>query len=69
MTIAEDDTLPGFQVVAEVQTHGPIGLEMESLTAVSNACLTLLYMLKAVNRAIIIGDIRVAAKSGGRSGD
>ena len=68
VTIAEDATLPGFQAVAEVRTHGPTGVEMEALTAISTAYLTLFDMLNAVDRAKIIGDIRVTAKSGGRSG-
>lgn len=69
VTIAADDTLPGFNVRAEVRTSGPTGVEMEALTAVSVACLTLFDMLKAVDRAMVIEGIRVTAKSGGRSGD
>ena len=64
-----DDALPGFQVTAEVRTKGVTGVEMEALTAVSVACLTLFDMLKAVDRTIVIGAIQVEAKSGGRSGD
>ena len=64
-----DESLPGFKVEAEVRTNGVTGVEMEALTAVSIACLTLFDMLKAIDRAMVIGDIRVVAKSGGKSGD
>ena len=60
--------LPGVRVTAEVKTSGPTGVEMEALTAVSVACLTLYEMLKAVERAMRIGGIRVLEKAGGRSG-
>lgn len=69
VTIELDDSLPGFQVSAEVRTVGPTGVEMEALTAVSVACLTLFDMLKAVDRAMVIQGIRVTEKSGGRSGN
>ncbi len=69
VTIAPDDGLPGFTVRAEVRTSGPTGVEMEALTAVSVACLTLFDMLKAVDRTMVVEGIRVTAKSGGRSGD
>ena len=68
VTIELDDDLPGFQVKAEVRTVAQTGVEMEALTAVSVACLTLFDMLKAVDRAMIIDGIRVVEKSGGRSG-
>lgn len=67
--ITPDDDLPGFRVRAEVRTSGQTGVEMEALTAVSVACLTLFDMLKAVDRAMTIDGIRMTAKSGGRSGD
>jgi len=67
--IAIDDTLPGFRIAAEVRTAGRTGVEMEALTAVSVAGLTLFDMLKAVDRTMVIGAIQVTAKSGGRSGD
>jgi cyclic pyranopterin phosphate synthase len=59
---------PGVRVTAEVKTSGQTGVEMEALTAVSIACLTLYDMLKAVDRAMRIGGIRVLEKAGGRSG-
>jgi cyclic pyranopterin phosphate synthase len=64
-----DDALPGFRIGAEVRTNGVTGVEMEALTAVSVACLTLFDMLKAIDRTMVIGGIEVAAKSGGKSGD
>ncbi len=63
-----DNGLPGFRVSAEVRTVGQTGVEMEALTAVSVACLTLFDMLKAVDRKMVIDGIRVTEKSGGRSG-
>ena len=69
VTIEIDAALPGFRVEAEARTHGVTGVEMEALTAVSVACLTLFDMLKAIDRTMIIGGIAVVAKTGGRSGD
>lgn len=66
--ITLDDSLPGFAVAVRVRTNGQTGVEMEALTGVSVACLTLFDMLKAVDRTMEIGAIRVAAKAGGRSG-
>lgn len=68
VTIELDNDLPGFRVAAEVRTVSQTGVEMEALTAVSVACLTLFDMLKAVDRTMEIGRIRVTEKSGGRSG-
>ena len=64
-----DDALPGFRVSAETRTNGVTGVEMEALTAVSIACLTLFDMLKAIDRTMVIGGIEVTSKSGGASGD
>ncbi len=63
------DDPPGVRIIAEVKTAGPTGVEMEALTAVSVACLTLYDMLKAVDRAMHFDGIRLLEKSGGRSGD
>jgi cyclic pyranopterin phosphate synthase len=63
-----DDSLPGFRVGSEVRTNGVTGVEMEALTAVSVACLTLFDMLKAIDRTMVIGGIEVTSKSGGKSG-
>ena len=59
----------GLTVRASAATTGPTGVEMEALTAVSVALLTLYDMAKALDRAMILGDIRLLEKSGGRSGD
>lgn len=69
VTIDLDDALPGFVVTAEARVSGPTGVEMEALTAVSVACLTLYDMLKAADRGMVISGIRLLSKSGGRSGD
>lgn len=58
----------GLTVTATVRTNGPTGVEMEALTAVSVALLTIYDMLKAVDRTMTIGSIRVTEKAGGRSG-
>ncbi len=65
---AEDDGAPGVQVSATVKVHGATGVEMEALTAVSVAALTIYDMLKAVERGIVISDVRLTSKDGGRSG-
>jgi cyclic pyranopterin monophosphate synthase len=57
------------EIAATVRTTDRTGVEMEALTAVSVAALTLVDMVKAVDRAAVIGDIRVEEKSGGASGD
>lgn len=64
-----DDALPGFRVSSEVRTNAVTGVEMEALTAVSVACLTLFDMLKAIDRTMIIGGVEVTSKGGGKSGD
>jgi len=69
VVIEIDEGLPGFHVAAEVRTLGVTGVEMEALTAVSVACLTLFDMLKAVDRSMTIEGVRVTSKSGGKSGD
>jgi cyclic pyranopterin phosphate synthase len=63
-----DDDLPGFHIEAEVRTKAETGVEMEALTAVSVACLTLFDMLKAIDRTMVIGGIEVTSKTGGKSG-
>jgi cyclic pyranopterin phosphate synthase len=68
VTIEMDDDLPGFRIASEVRTNGVTGVEMEALTAVSVACLTLFDMLKAIDRTMTIGGIEVTAKTGGKSG-
>jgi cyclic pyranopterin phosphate synthase len=59
----------GLAVTASVAATGPTGVEMEALTAVSVACLTLYDMLKAAERGMVIEAVRVVEKTGGASGD
>jgi cyclic pyranopterin monophosphate synthase len=66
--IAADPKLPGLIVRASVQLTGQTGVEMEALTAVSVACLTIYDMVKAVERGMRIEGIRLIEKSGGKSG-
>lgn len=63
-----DDGLPGVRVTAEVKISGQTGVEMEALTAVSVACLTVYDMVKAADKGMRIENIRLRHKSGGRSG-
>jgi len=64
-----DPDLPGVRVTATCRTTGRTGVEMEALTAVSVACLTIYDMVKAADRTMRIEAIRLLAKSGGTSGD
>ena len=59
----------GVEISATVKTTDRTGVEMEALTAVSTAALTMIDMIKAIDKLAVISDIRVIAKSGGRSGD
>ncbi|MFL5297641.1 MAG: cyclic pyranopterin monophosphate synthase MoaC [Phenylobacterium sp.] len=59
----------GLAVTARVKTTGPTGVEMEALTAVSVACLTLYDMLKAAQKDMVIKAVRLVSKTGGKSGD
>lgn len=67
--ITPDSDLPGVKVTAEVRTSGVTGVEMEALTAVSVACLTIYDMLKASDKAMRITDIALLEKQGGKSGN
>jgi cyclic pyranopterin phosphate synthase len=66
--IEVDPELPGLRVRATTRVADRTGVEMEALTAVSVACLTLYDMVKAVDRGMSIGPIRLLEKTGGRSG-
>ncbi|MGD9740473.1 MAG: cyclic pyranopterin monophosphate synthase MoaC [Bauldia sp.] len=66
--IVADEALPGLRVTATATVTGKTGVEMEALTAVSVACLTIYDMAKALDRGMVIGAIRLIEKSGGRSG-
>ena len=67
--VTPEPDLPALRVTAETVTRGVTGVEMEALTAVSVACLTIYDMLKASDKAMQITDIRLLEKQGGKSGD
>ncbi len=67
--IEADEGLPGLHVVASVSLTGKTGVEMEALTAVSVACLTIYDMAKAADKGMIIQNIRLLRKTGGKSGN
>ncbi|MCV3213159.1 cyclic pyranopterin monophosphate synthase MoaC [Plectonema radiosum NIES-515] len=67
--IVPDPQLPGYQIYATVKTKAETGVEMEALTAVSVAALTLYDMAKALEKSIQIESIRLVSKMGGKSGD
>jgi cyclic pyranopterin phosphate synthase len=66
--IEPDHALPGLKVTALARVTGKTGVEMEALTAASVACLTIYDMAKAVDRAMVISNIRLMEKTGGKSG-
>ncbi|MEM9215107.1 MAG: cyclic pyranopterin monophosphate synthase MoaC [Cyanobacteria bacterium P01_F01_bin.150] len=66
--ITADDSLPGYKIQAEVKTSSETGVEMEALTAVSVAALTLYDMAKALEKSMEIGGICLMSKTGGKSG-
>jgi cyclic pyranopterin phosphate synthase len=68
LDIAPDEALPGLKLRAEVKTRGQTGVEMEALTAVSIACLTIYDMAKSVDRGMRIEGVRLLEKKGGKSG-
>ncbi|QBY00730.1 cyclic pyranopterin monophosphate synthase MoaC [Rhodophyticola sp. CCM32] len=68
MALDPDRALPGVRITATVRTNGQTGVEMEALTAASTAALTVYDMLKAADRGMEIGGLRVLLKDGGKSG-
>lgn len=68
INLVPNTELPGLDIEAHVKTNGPTGVEMEALTAVSVASLTVYDMLKAVDKTIEIGNLRLTRKEGGKSG-
>ncbi len=66
--LTPDATLPGIRISATVKTGGQTGVEMEALTAASTAALTIYDMVKAVQKDMVIGGLRVTLKDGGKSG-
>jgi cyclic pyranopterin monophosphate synthase len=69
IALAADDELPGIRAEASVATVAKTGVEMEAITAVAIALVTIYDMAKAMDRDMVIGDIVLAAKSGGLSGE
>lgn len=69
VSLSTDDTLPGVIITASVKSTGKTGVEMEALTAVSVAALTVYDMAKAAEKTMRIQNIRLLEKHGGRSGD
>jgi len=67
--IEELDELPGFKLIVSAKLTGQTGVEMEALTGVSIGLLTVYDMVKAIDKAMVIGDIRLESKTGGKSGD
>ena len=68
LNLTPDPALPGIRIEGTVRTSGPTGVEMEALTAVSVAALTLYDMLKAAEKGMVIEAIHLALKEGGKSG-
>ena len=68
INLVPNTELPGVDIEAHVKTNGSTGVEMEALTAVSVASLTVYDMLKAVDKTIEIGNLRLTRKEGGKSG-
>jgi len=69
VVVEPDDAGYAFVVTAEVKTTGQTGVEMEALTAVMTACLTIYDMAKAIDKSMVIEDVKLLEKSGGASGD
>jgi cyclic pyranopterin monophosphate synthase len=69
LDIEPDTDLPGLRVAATVKVEGKTGVEMEALTAASVACLTIYDMAKALEKGMVITEIRLTDKTGGKSGD
>jgi cyclic pyranopterin monophosphate synthase len=67
--IVQDAALPGLRVTATAIVEGKTGVEMEALTAVSVACLTIYDMAKALEKGMVIETVRLVSKAGGKSGD
>jgi cyclic pyranopterin phosphate synthase len=68
VSVSVDESLPGVRVVATAKVDGKTGVEMEALTAVSCALLTVYDLCKARDRGMVMGEIRLLRKEGGRSG-
>ena len=62
------DKIPGVEIISTVKTTGPTGVEMEALTAASISALTVYDMVKSLDKSIIVKDLRLIFKDGGKSG-
>lgn len=69
VVVEADEALSAFVVTAEVKTNGKTGVEMEALSAVTTACLTVYDMAKALDKSMVIEDVVLVEKTGGKSGD
>ena len=69
VTLSPDEAASAVAIEARVETRGKTGVEMEALTAVSVAALTIYDMVKAIDRGMVIEDVHLAHKSGGKSGE
>lgn len=67
--ISLDENIPGYQIEAEVKTKAETGVEMEALTAATVAALTIYDMAKALEKTMVISNVHLIYKSGGKSGD
>ena len=63
-----NDKIPGIEIISTVKTNGPTGVEMEALTAASTSALAVYDMVKSLDKSIIIKDLRLIFKDGGKSG-
>jgi len=68
VTLSSDDALPGLRVEAAVRTVGKTGVEMEAITAAAVTLITVYDMAKGLDKAMVISDVRLEEKDGGRSG-
>ena len=67
--IEDMPNLPGFKLISKVITHGKTGVEMEALNSVSIGLLTIYDMIKAIDKSMVISNITLESKSGGKSGE
>ena len=68
LDLTVNDKIPGIEIISTVKTTGPTGVEMEALTAASISALTVYDMVKSLDKSIIIKDLRLIFKDGGKSG-
>jgi cyclic pyranopterin monophosphate synthase len=68
VTVSQDDSLPGLRVDVVAKSVGKTGVEMEAMTATAVTLITVYDMAKALDRAMVISDVRLEEKAGGRSG-